>query len=374
MNGEPLKLAFVGDVCLARIDKSQADAFKASEWPAIRAAIGEHDILVGNLECCLVDDRCNEEARRQPMAVPAEAASFLRNVGFSHLGLANNHMLDCGSQAIEATRECLTSHGIHVFGAGRCLRHAEETIFTDHGGHRVAFLGACDQSAYYAGDDGPAGIAPLEKSRLGRRTRAAAADADLVVVMLHADLEFSNAPGRWRQRLSRWLIEQGAHLVIQHHPHVLQGIEAYQDSLIAYSLGNFIFRVHGNRYQERNAGVDDSAVLVVDADLSGATPKLTHRIVPVAIRGNHLPHRLTGRPREEAMQKFQELSALVADRREHRRTWFRRCRAEAALRIGHVYYAMARGDIKRGSLEFWQCLAFSENRRWIVGLISLGHL
>ena len=37
------------------------------------------------------------------------------------------------------------------------------------------------------------------------------------------------------------LIDAGADLVIGHHPHVLQGIELYQNKYIVYSLGNFAF-------------------------------------------------------------------------------------------------------------------------------------
>ncbi|MFB3907459.1 MAG: CapA family protein [Candidatus Eisenbacteria bacterium] len=43
-------------------------------------------------------------------------------------------------------------------------------------------------------------------------------------------------------RQLRWrAIEEGADLVIAHHPHVLQGFEVYQGVLIAHSLGNFAF-------------------------------------------------------------------------------------------------------------------------------------
>ena len=37
------------------------------------------------------------------------------------------------------------------------------------------------------------------------------------------------------------LIDAGADLVVGHHPHYVQGIEAYHGKLIFYSLGNFVF-------------------------------------------------------------------------------------------------------------------------------------
>lgn len=368
-----LRLAFVGDVCLAFFDDALTNVPEFTTWSKIKGEIGEHDFLIGNLECCLVDERCSQKAREQSMAVPTTAGSFLRDIGFSDLCLANNHSLDCGADAVTATRECLASHGIRGFGAGPNLREAEEPVFADRNGCKVAFLGACDRTEYYASDD-RAGIAPLKKSRLGERVRAAAAQADLVVITLHADLEFSDVPGRWRQRLSRWLIEQGAHLVIQHHPHVLQGIETYQGGVIAYSLGNFIFKLRPNRYQEHQPGVFDSLVLVVDADLRGAKPQLTHRVVPLCIGDDHLPHPVTDPLREKAIRRVQLLSSLVADRNAQRKIWFKRCRLEASKRILGVYYAFRRGDIARGSHDFRQLLTRREDRRWMLGLASLGYL
>ena len=41
-------------------------------------------------------------------------------------------------------------------------------------------------------------------------------------------------------------IDEGADLVIGHHPHVLQGVEKYKDKYIAYSLGNFCFGGNSN--------------------------------------------------------------------------------------------------------------------------------
>ena len=61
----------------------------------------------------------------------------------------------------------------------------------------------------------------MRRAQLAKGLREVASAADLVVVSIHADLEFTPVPAAWRRRLSRWLIRQGADLVIQHHPHVL---------------------------------------------------------------------------------------------------------------------------------------------------------
>ncbi len=373
MDEDRLRLAFVGDVCLGGTRGIRLDASGFTGWPAIRSEVGGHDFLVGNLECCLVDEGCSEDVKRRPMAVPSTAATFLHALGFTDLCLANNHAMDCGPGAVAITRDSLALRGMRGFGVGADLDEAEQAVIADHGRHRVAFLGACDKDEFYATRN-RAGVAPLQKNRLGRRVRDAAAQADLVVVTLHADLEFSDVPGRWRQRLSRWLIDQGAHLVIQHHPHVLQGMETYGGGLIAYSLGNFIFRIRGNRYQEHKPGVRDSVVLTVDADLQGASPRLDWRVVPIRIGDDGFPDRVDGPARDEALQRIETLSSLVEDSATHRKLWRQRCRREAAHRIMAFYYALRRGQYRRGARELWWLLARPEDRRWVLGLLSLGYL
>lgn len=242
------------------------------------------------------------------------------------------------------------------------------------GGYTVSLLGACDDSDYYANGDQEPGIAPLKRRRLGRRVREAALRADLVVVTLHADLEFTEAPGKWRQRLSRWLVRQGAHIVIQHHPHVLQGVETYHGGLIAYSLGNFIFSLRGNSYQKHRTGVFDSLVLVVDVDLSGPAPELDYRIVPVRIGDDDLPYYLSGRASEVATQRFETLSSLIRDPAKHRDVWLRRCWNEAVSRMFSIYYAIGRGKFKQAGRELRWLLARPEDRRWLIGMMSFGLL
>lgn len=368
-----LRIAFVGDVSLGRLGVSADEVLQIPEWSDVMDAVGGHDLLVGNLECCLVDQRCDEHAFSERMAVPSSAAATLRDAGFSAMCLANNHMLDCGDQAIAVTREKLSSAAIDAFGAGMNLSEAEAICLLERCGRTIAFLGACDRSELYAGP-GRAGIAPLEKARLGARVRDAARQADLVVVTLHADLEFCSVPAPWRQRLSRWLIEQGAHLVVQHHPHVLQGVEVHRGGLIAYSLGNFIFKLRGNSYQENRPGVFDSGVLVVEACFDAARPILSYRFVPVRIADDHFPHRVPNLERENAVQYLYALSGILKDKSVHRRVWFRRCRKEARLQFLGIYYAFARQEVAPALKRAWRLIARRHERRWLLGFLSFGYL
>jgi len=70
-------------------------------------------------------------------------------------------------------------------------------------------------------------------------------NGQLLVVSVHAGLEYTYGPYEVQTDLYRKLIDAGADLVLGHHPHVLQPMEWYagpeRSGLIVYSLGNFVF-------------------------------------------------------------------------------------------------------------------------------------
>ncbi len=75
--------------------------------------------------------------------------------------------------------------------------------------------------------------------------------------------------------LAHAAVKAGADLVIGDHPHVLQGLEFYQGSLVAYSLGNFVFPSH--RPETRQ-----TAILTYTRGLDGRSQV---RLTPCVIAG-----------------------------------------------------------------------------------------
>ena len=117
---------------------------------------------------------------------------------------------------------------------------------------RIAVINVTDASHYAARRNKP-GLFALSRRRLKRTLRSVRRSVDLTIVCIHSDLEFTNYPAPWKVALSRWLVRRGADLVIHHHPHTLQGIEEFRGALIAYSLGNLVFPIHGGEYMDGRA-------------------------------------------------------------------------------------------------------------------------
>ncbi len=64
--------------------------------------------------------------------------------------------------------------------------------------------------------------------------------ANYVIVLVHWGTEYFGA-NALQKRLAKSLCKGGADLVIGAHPHVLQEVRKWGKSLVAYSLGNFLF-------------------------------------------------------------------------------------------------------------------------------------
>ena len=366
-----LTLALVGDIGLGgdvrRVLEERGPAFL---FDPLRPALDRADVRLGNLECCFVDPGRVPVWRGLRMAVPAASGKGLGGTGFEILSLANNHVMDAGPEGLASTRDLLDREGIVHFGAGRDLEEAERTVYFETGGRRLALLGACDASYHFAGPSRP-GIAPLRLRRLGSRVRAAAREADLVVVALHADLEFSRWPSVPRVRDSRWLVEQGAHHVWSHHPHVYQGVELHRGGFIAYSTGNLVFDVVHNEYLRGRPDMTETFVLLVTVAFGGGGPAFRWEAIPARVSPDHRPV-----PAEEAelLQRLRSLSNDLAVASRLRRAWRERARSELRREAKTLFYALRRFDLGLSARTVARVFLRPQDRRWLLGALSGGRL
>jgi poly-gamma-glutamate capsule biosynthesis protein CapA/YwtB (metallophosphatase superfamily) len=156
------------------------------------------------------------------------------------LSVANNPVLDFGTEGRESTVATLDAAGIKHAGADRGSR---STTVLEVKGRKVAFVGFAHNAFVPDVND----IAAAQ-----RYVREASARADIVVVSFHGGGEgesaervpygtetyFKQLRGNLRV-FTKAVIDAGADLVLGHGPHVLRGLELYKERLIVYSMGNF---------------------------------------------------------------------------------------------------------------------------------------
>lgn len=261
----------------------------------VAGLFSEADIGLVNLECPATTTAA-PAAKRFVFRAEPEWLRPLKEAGISDLCLANNHTLDQGPGGLGDTIEAALGADLGVVGAGHTFREARAPLVRRFGsgngdaGITVALLAynLFPQEGVVFDPDRP-WVCSFDPDTIRDEIEAACEAAGVVVVSFHWGKEFSGVPGPAQVDLAHRACDWGAELVIGHHPHVMQGIEVYrpaggtQDrtSLIAYSLGNFVFDQEGVR-----AGVVDTAstsetfVLKVEVGEAGL---LRAEVIPVVI-------------------------------------------------------------------------------------------
>lgn len=227
-----ITMSFVGDVVLGKdenfdyetsmnayYDENGADYFLEK----VKPAFSSDDLTVINMEGTLTtaDNRADKT-----FAFKADPSyvDILKNASVEAANVANNHSHDYGDQSLTDTINTLENAGIRHFGYN-------DVALLNVNGIKVGLVGTYELAKLD-------GIASSMEDNLARVRNQG---AELVVAVFHWGVELDTCPDEYQVKLAHDAIDHGADLVIGHHPHVLQGIEYYNDKPIAYSLGNFCF-------------------------------------------------------------------------------------------------------------------------------------
>ena len=236
---QAVSLLFGGDVTLTNSysDKVGRDhQWSFSQLPELREA----DISMVNLEAPFTQQNQILPGKKFNFKAPIENVQVLQNGGIDIVNLANNHAMDYQGAGLSDTLATLEKAGIQSVGAGTDLTKARRPIVMEVKGQRVAYLGYYDADLHAATSTTP-GTNPRHNDRVAADIKALRSQVDWIVVNYHWGEELAKYPGDWQIDLARFTVDQGADLVVGHHPHVLQGAEVYKGRPIVYSLGNFIF-------------------------------------------------------------------------------------------------------------------------------------
>lgn len=222
-------LVATGDVMFGRAVNARSIKEKKFQWPFEKTAdiLKEGDLTLVNLEGPLIST-CPVTAEGMKFCADPAHVDGLKLAGVDVVNLANNHLLDYGPTGLEATKETLKINGLTTSGWG-------ESAFQNVRGLSFGFLSFCPACG---GEDVFKGAG---QERLALEIEAVGKGADIVVVSFHWGEEYRATPTEEQRQLARLAIDNGADLVIGHHPHWVQPVEIYKGKLIVYSLGNFVF-------------------------------------------------------------------------------------------------------------------------------------
>jgi hypothetical protein len=285
-----LRMRAVGDMMIGTDFPSGYLPSEAGKeiFTGVLAELKDADLTFGNLEGPLCDNgkttKCKPGAPAgscYAFRTPSSYTQYYKEAGFDLLSTANNHSGDFGQVCRLETEQHLDSAGIAHSGrpgdiASMVVNELKIGLIAFH----------TSPSCHYLNDHKTA----------AQLVQALDADHDIVLVSFHGGAEGSKALhvpngqetfyGENRGDLrtfSRVVIDAGADAVLGHGPHVLRGMEVYNDRLIVYSLGNFATYGRFSLSGQKGLGV----ILELNLDAEGKF--LSGKLIPTKQQGKGIP-------------------------------------------------------------------------------------
>ena len=297
-----ITVSMVGDCTLGtdeQFDKSSNfDAFYIVKkdpgyfFQGVKDVFAADDLTVINMEGTLTESNTRQDKTYAFKGAP-KYTEIMTAGTIDAANLANNHSKDYGEQSYTDTIQYLEGAGIATFGY-------ERTSVLDVKGIKVGLVGI------YVLADGMG----RQQQVIDNIQSVKEQGAQVVIVSFHWGTEKATYPDDTQKTLAHTAIDNGADLVVGHHPHVLQGIEEYNGKNIVYSLGNFCFG--GNRNPA------DKDTMIFQQTFTFANGELVldnvKNIIPCSLSSvqeynDYQPTILEGSESERVLQKIQELSA-----------------------------------------------------------------
>jgi poly-gamma-glutamate synthesis protein (capsule biosynthesis protein) len=194
------------------------------------------------------------------------------------VSVANNHSEDYGVEGLKQTIDILNDLGCRVIGMHEDS-NSKPIFETNIDNINIGFAGwtqwrnrptNSNDFRPYVTDD----ITSISQQEILKM------NLDMVVGFPHWDLEFRHMPQTTTKEFAKELVEKGFGLIVGHHPHVIQGAEKINESLVFYSAGNAI----SNEFCARPWAGQIGQIIVIDIEKqSQGTIIKNYRVDPFII-------------------------------------------------------------------------------------------
>lgn len=238
-----VKLLCLGDIMLgenvSHYKRGIRSKFQSDYGKLIPEALSEYirnevDLIFYNFEYSLADhkDFLNKTIYENVFKGTPESLAVFEGTPIV-VSVANNHFGQHGINASKYTKQLLRNKGIYIVGES-C-----EPVAITINDSKTLFWGVTLVEDKY-------GNAEYFKSSYDTvmndlQFPANKNEDERWLIAIHWGDEYLNTPSIEQRDLAKKLIEKGFDIIIGHHSHTINPVEFYNDKLIIYSLGNFLF-------------------------------------------------------------------------------------------------------------------------------------
>lgn len=268
-----MKLCLTGDVMIGRmVNRKLNKHLPEYLWGNVLPLMLDCDLRLINLESTLTrsDDKVKKafNFRSDPSHVDC-----LKKAQIDVVTLANNHVLDYGSEGFVETLETLDAAEIQRVGAGMSLADARKPVILERDGVKIGILGCTDNEPDWAATEGFLGthyVRVSDVEKIGNDIEALRPQVDVLVLTMHWGPNMRQTPRPNYIHFAKAMIEWGVDIFHGHSSHVFQGVQDYKGKLIIFDAGDFVDDYAVDPYLHN----DRAFLFVVDVDKDG--PKRLH--------------------------------------------------------------------------------------------------
>lgn len=238
-----IKLLFAGDICIkenVEVQKELIDYFNSADFRSC------------NLEGPILQTKFSQIKKAGPCIHQSNAIfEFMDIFKFDLYNLGNNHVFDYGDEAIDETIQLLGIEKVSGISSKESKLNCNSTI--ELGGCTIGIVNVAEDSFIRASNKYY--IQAIDVENVLERIKLVKENYDFCIVQAHAGAEGLNVPLPDIEKIYKKYIEQGADIIVGHHPHVIQAYEKYLKGHIFYSIGNFCFSINNGDPQRLDHGI-----------------------------------------------------------------------------------------------------------------------
>lgn len=302
-----MKVLVAGDFCdCHRVSQKIDEKDYCALFDDVQKIIKSVDYSLVNFEFPIVINKgipiqkCGPNLRGHKESVEA-----IKNAGFKCCTLANNHILDQGTECGLETKKLLEESHLDTVGFDSDRERAAKILYKEINGEILAIINCCEHEFSIATEN-TAGANPLNPIHQFYKIQEAKKNANFVLVIVHGGHEHYNLPSLRMQDTYRFFIDAGADAVANHHQHCYSGYELYNGKPIFYGLGNFLF----DNPNFRNSFWNEGFLLKLDL-----ASEINFSLFPYTQSNESPTVRLMNKESsKDFFLKIQGLNAIISDR------------------------------------------------------------
>ena len=205
------------------------------------------DFVIANLEApiCTSNDKIIKNGPN--LKIHPDCIKGISLLNPYYFTLANNHIMDYGEAGLNETIKILKKNGIEFSGCGNSLNEARKPYIIETKVGKIGLI-SCSEKEFSIAGEHLSGVNPFDLYDTTTDIKKLKETVKFVVVLYHGGKEHYRYPSPELKRRFHIMAENGADLVIAQHTHCIGCVENYNDSVLVYGQGNFVFDGQDNEY------------------------------------------------------------------------------------------------------------------------------